>query len=102
MDSKTALLASTKTEVQQVTNLAEAFGFPVQNNKDVTVFLSMSQPGPAPGEYEFKSGGIIDTLKDLQAKFQERRDTLQKEEDAAHESFNAAATAKREQIETDK
>merc|ERR1719214_464936 len=62
----------------------------------------MNQPGPPPGEYEFKSGGIIDTLKDLKAKFEKRAEDLQTEEDAAQQSYDAAAGAKREQIETDK
>ena len=53
-------------------------------------------------EYEFKSGGIIDTLKDLKAKFEKRAEDLQTEEDAAQQSYDAAAGAKREQIETDK
>ena len=34
-------------------------------------------------EYEFKSGGIIDTLKDLQAKFEARKDELDSQEQAA-------------------
>merc|ERR1719420_2415429 len=62
----------------------------------------MNQPGPPPGAYEFKSGGIVDTLKDLKDKFQKRADDLQTEEDAAQQSYDAAAGAKREQIETDK
>merc|ERR1719235_662053 len=77
-------------------------GLEIKAGKEVTVFLSMNQPGPPPGEYEFKSGGIVDTLKDLQAKFEKRRDDLQTEEDAAQQSYDAAAGAKREQIETDK
>jgi len=100
MNSKSLL--STQSEVQKAISLADAMGLEVQNKREVTVFLSMKQPGPPPGEYEFKSGGIIDTLKDLQAKFEKRRDDLQTEEDAAQQSYDAAAGAKREQIETDK
>merc|ERR1719265_2060344 len=54
------------------------------------------------GEYEFKSGGIIDTLKDLQAKFEARKDELDKEETAAQKSFEAAAAAMREEIDAAK
>merc|ERR1719258_79711 len=59
-------------------------------------------PYEAKGEYEFKSGGIIDTLKDLQDKFQKRKDELDAQEQKAQDAFNAAVDAKREQIETDK
>merc|ERR1719359_760613 len=99
--AKTALV-STQAEIQKAVSLAEAMGLEITNKPAVTVFLSMNQPGPAPGAYEFQSGGIIDTLKDLQAKFEKRRDDLQTEEDAAQQSYDAAAVAKREQIETDK
>merc|ERR1719171_228985 len=99
--AKTALV-STQAEVQKAISLADAMGLEIQNKPAVTIFLSMNQPGPAPGEYEFQSGGIVDTLKDLQAKFEKRRDDLQTEEDAAQASYDAAAGAKREQIETDK
>merc|ERR1719486_1861406 len=103
MDAKSkASLVSTKSEVQRVMSIADAMGLDIQNKREVTVFLSMNQPGPAPGAYEFQSGGIVDTLKDLQAKFEKRRDDLQTEEDAAQQSYDAAAGAKRDQIETDK
>merc|ERR1719405_367069 len=102
MEAKGAGLVSMQSEVQKAVSLADAVGLEIENKQAVTVFLSMSQPGPPPGEYEFKSGGIVDTLKDLQAKFEKRRDDLQTEEDAAQQSYDAAAKAKREQIETDK
>merc|ERR1719484_369567 len=103
MDAKSkAALDETKSEVQKAISLADAMGLEIQDKKQVTIFLSVDQPGPAPGAYEFKSGGIIDTLKDLKDKFQKRRDDLQTEEDAAQASDDAAAGAKREQIETDK
>merc|ERR1719487_1521024 len=89
-------------DVQNAISLADAMGLEIKNKQEVTVFLSMDQPGPAPGEYEFQSGGIVDTLKDLKDKFQKRADDLQTEEDAAQASYDAAAGAKREQIATDK
>merc|ERR1719217_1300547 len=102
-DSKTAMLLSTKAEVQQTMLLADALGMELQNKRAMTAFLATKEsPYEAKGEYEFKSGGIIDTLKDLQAKFQARKDELDTQEKAAQDSFNAAAGAKREQIETDK
>jgi len=126
-DSKTAMLLSTKAEVQQTMLLADALGMTVKNKKAVTAFIDagksagktagkkqpyetdlqkkMNKPGykyEAKEEYEFKSGGIIDTLKDLQAKFEARKDELDSQEQAAQDSFNAAVDAKREQIETDK
>merc|ERR1719313_1754221 len=102
-DSKTAMLLSTKAEVQQTMLLADALGLTVRNKRAVTAFLATKQmPYEAKGEYEFKSGGIIDTLKDLQDKFQKRKDELDAQEQKAQDAFNAAVDAKREQIETDK
>merc|ERR1719207_517657 len=75
----------------------------VVNKRAVTAFLATKQmPHEAKGEYEFQSGGIIDTLKDLQAKFEARKEELDTQEKTAQDAFNAAAGAKREQIETDK
>merc|ERR1719161_282721 len=97
--AKTALDQS-KAEVQKAVSLADAMGLEVKNQDQVNIFLQ--QPGPAPGAYEFKSGGIIDTLNDLKAKFEKRKDDLQTEEDAAQQSYDVAAAAKRDQIDTDK
>merc|ERR1719506_3214871 len=102
MDAKAkTALDQTKMEVQKAISLADAMGLEIKDKPAVTIFLSMNQPGPPPGAYEFQSGGIVDTLKDLQAKFEKRRDDLQTEEDAAQQSYDAAAGAKREQIETE-
>merc|ERR1719217_1364854 len=101
-DSKTAMLLSTKAEVQQTMLLADALGMELQNKRAMTAFLATKQPYEAKGEYEFRSGGIIDTLKDLQAKFEKRKDELDTQEKAAQEAFSAAAGAKREEIEADK
>jgi chromosome segregation ATPase len=99
--SKTEALAETKADVQKAVSLADAMGLEIKNQKSMTIFLSMDQPED-PGEYEFQSGGIVDTLKDLKAKFEARKDELQTEEDAAQQSYEAAAAAKRDQIDTDK
>merc|ERR1719440_1656706 len=53
-------------------------------------------------DYTFHSGGIIDTLNGLLKEFEERLATLEKEEEAAQASFDAAAKSKREEIETAK
>merc|ERR1719498_1015704 len=101
MDSKAkTALDQTKSDVQKAISLADAMCLEIQNKEKVNIFLQ--QPREAPGAYEFQSGGIVDTLKDLQAKFEKRRDDLQTDEDAAQASYDAAAGAKREQIETDK
>merc|ERR1719238_2186537 len=100
------MLLSTKAEVQQTMMLAETMGIVVKNKRAVTGFHAEKEkkqmPYEAKGEYEFQSGGIIDTLKDLQAKFQARKDELDSQEQKAQDSFNAAVGAKREQIEADK
>merc|ERR1719453_2970733 len=55
-DSKTAMLLSTKAEVQQTMMLADALGLSVVNKRAVTAFLATKQmPYEAKGEYEFKS-----------------------------------------------
>jgi chromosome segregation ATPase len=102
-DSKTAGLAQVQSEVQATLTLADALGMEVKNAPAMDSFLQQTPEKYAgKGEYEFKSGGIIDTLKDLQAKFQARKDELDKEENAAQKSFEAAAAAMREEIEAAK
>jgi chromosome segregation ATPase len=102
-DSKTAGLTEVQSEVQQTMSMADALGMEVTNQPAVTSFLQQTpEKFAGKGEYEFKSGGIIDVLKDLQAKFQARKDDLDKEEDAALKSFEAAAAAMREEIDAAK
>jgi chromosome segregation ATPase len=102
-DSKTAGLTEVQSEVQQTLSMADALGMEVINQPAVTSFLQQTPEKYAgKGEYEFKSGGIIDTLKDLQAKFEARKEDLDKEEEAALKSFEAAAAAMREEIDAAK
>merc|ERR1719261_2177469 len=70
-DAQSSALISNKEEVQSTLDLADAMDIEVPNKEAVTAFLAVGQPDEPPGEYEFRSGGILDTLKDLQTKFKE-------------------------------
>jgi hypothetical protein len=99
-DSKTAGLLEVKHEVQKSLTLASAVGLDVKNHKAVSAFLQQLPEGK--GAYEFRSGGIIDILKDLQEKFQARKDELDATETEAQSAFEKAAGGKREEIDTAK
>merc|ERR1719201_3046386 len=96
-------LVSIKAEVQKLLQLADALSIPVKNSQTITAFLQQPESMEVPEEdYTFHSGGIIDTLNGLLKEFEERLATLEKEEEAAQASFDAAAKSKREEIETAK
>jgi hypothetical protein len=99
-DAKGAKLVEVKHEVQKTLDLASTAGFAVKNHKAVTAFLQQLPEGQ--GEYEFKSGGIIDTLKDLEVKFQARKDELDATETEAQSAFETAAGGKRDEIDAAK
>merc|ERR1719506_3702314 len=83
--------------------LADAMSIPVKNSQTITAFLQQPEMPEVPEEdYSFHSGGIIDKLNGLLKEFEERKATLEKEEEAAQASFDAAAKSKREEIEAAK
>jgi len=99
-DSKTTDLLELKHEVAQSLTLASAAGLDVKAHQAVSAFLQQLPEGK--GAYEFRSGGIIDTLKDLQGKFQARKDELDATETEAQSAYEKAAGGKREEIDTAK
>jgi len=95
-------LAAVKTDVEKAVSLADALGMNVDTSS-VTALLQQPESMEVPEEdYTFHSGGIIDTLNELLKEFEDRKSTLEKEEEAAQQSFDAAAKAKREELDAAK
>jgi len=95
-------LAAVKTDVEKAVSLADALGMNVDTSS-VTALLQQPESMEVPEEdYTFHSGGIIDTLNELLKEFEDRKATLEKEEEAAQQSFDAAAKAKREELDAAK
>jgi len=95
-------LMSVKSDVQKTLALAEALNIPVKGGPAaVTMMLEQPEMPEVPEEdYTFHSGGIIDTLNDLQKKFEARKEDLMKEEETAQKAFDEASKSKREEIDT--
>jgi len=75
--------------VQKVSVLAKV---PAKARKVLASFLQtrqdpLSVSAPQANAYEFQSGGVVDMLKDLLEKFQDERNTLEKEEMASRQAF---------------
>merc|ERR1719269_276948 len=95
-------LATVKTDVQKAVAVADALGMNVDTSA-VTELLQQPESMEVPEEdYTFHSGGIVDTLNELLKEFEDRKATLEKEEEAAQQSFDAAAKAKREELDAAK
>merc|ERR1719269_67071 len=95
-------LAAVKTDVEKAVSLADALGMNVDTSS-VTALLQQPESMEVPEEDStFHSGGIIDTLNELLKEFEDRKATLEKEEEAAQQSFDAAAKAKREELDAAK
>merc|ERR1719454_1235602 len=71
-----------------------------KNRKVVTMLLSEDQPitDVPTSDYEFKSGGIIETLEGLLNTFRERKTTLESDNETADSDYNMAMQAKLDQL----
>jgi len=104
-DSKMSL-AAVKSMIQPTLLMADALSI-VPKHKAKAVAALIEQPeglGPSDSgkDYDFHSGDIIGILNDLHTDFSKKKSELEKEEEAAAGSFNAAAEAKRDEISANK
>jgi len=104
-DSKMSLTA-VKAMVQPTLLMADAMSI-LPKHKNTAVAALLEQPeglGPSDSgkDYDFHSGDIIGILNDLHTDFSKKKSELEKEEEAAAASFNAAAEAKRSEIDANK
>merc|ERR1719281_730409 len=92
--------------IQPTLLMADALSI-VPKHKAKAVAALIEQPeglGPSDSgkDYDFHSGDIIGILNDLHTDFSKKKSDLEKEEEAAAASFNAAAEAKRDKISANK
>merc|ERR1719331_1295407 len=92
--------------IQPTLLMADALSI-VPKHKAKAVAALIEQPeglGPSDSgkDYDFHSGDIIGILNDLHTDFSKKKSELEKEEEAATGSFNAAAEAKRDEISANK
>jgi flagellar hook-basal body complex protein FliE len=80
--------------------MADAMDMAPKSRKVVTMLLSEDQPitDVPVSDYDFHSGGIIETLEGLLNTFRERKTTLESDNETAESDFNMAMQAKLDQL----
>merc|ERR1719387_2176195 len=93
-------LAQIKSLVRTSLLMADAMDMAPKNRKVVTMLLSEDQPitDVPTSDYDFHSGGIIETLEGLLGTFRERKTTLESDNETAESDYNIAMQAKLDQL----
>merc|ERR1719506_1289688 len=95
-----AQMAQVKSLVRTSLLMADAMDMAPKNRKVVTMLLSEDQPitDVPTSDYDFHSGGIIETLEGLLNTFRERKTTLESDNETAESDYNIALQAKLDQL----
>jgi len=93
-------LAQIKSIVRTSLLMADAMDMAPKSRKVVTMLLSEDQPitDVPTSDYDFHSGGIIETLEGLLGTFRERKTTLESDNETADSDYNMAMQAKLDQL----
>merc|ERR1719389_712630 len=93
-------LAQVKSIVRTSLLMADAMDMAPKNRKVVTMLLSEDQPitDVPVSDYDFHSGGIIETLEGLLNTFRERKTTLESDNETSESDYNIAMQAKLDQL----
>merc|ERR1719171_773966 len=93
-------LAQVKSLVRTSLLMADAMDMAPKSRKVVTMLLSEDQPitDVPTSDYDFHSGGIIETLEGLLGTFRERKTTLESDNETADSDYNMAMQAKLDQL----
>jgi len=93
-------LVQIKSLVRTSLLMADAMDMMPKNRKVVTMLLSEDQPitDVPTSDYDFHSGGIIETLEGLLNTFRERKTTLESDNETADSDYNMALQAKLDQL----
>jgi hypothetical protein len=80
--------------------MADAMDMAPKSRKVVTMLLSEDQPitDVPTSDYDYHSGGIIETLEGLLGTFRERKTTLESDNETADSDYNMAMQAKLDQL----
>merc|ERR1719316_747956 len=104
VDSLSRAIASIEDSKMSLTAVKSMIQ-PTLQTKAVAALLEQPEglgPSDSGKDYDFHSGDIIGILNDLHTDFSKKKSELEKEEEAAAASFNAAAEAKRSEIDANK
>jgi len=93
-------LAQVKSLVRTSLLMADAMNMAPKSRKVVTMLLAEDQPitDVPVSDYDFKSGGIIETLEGLLGTFRERKTTLESDNETAESDYNIAMQAALDQL----
>jgi len=93
-------LAQVKSLVRTSLLMADAMDMAPKSRKVVTMLLSEDQPitDVPVSDYDYHSGGIIETLEGLLNTFRERKTTLESDNETADSDYNMAMQAKLDQL----
>merc|ERR1719155_106771 len=93
-------LAQIKSLVRTSLLMADAMDMAPKSRRVVTMLLSEDQPitEVPTSDYDFHSGGIIETLEGLLGTFRERKTTLESDNETADSDYNLAMQAKLDQL----
>jgi len=93
-------LAQVKSLVRTSLLMADAMNMAPKSRKVVTMLLAEDQPitDVPVSDYDFKSGGIIETLEGLLGTFRERKTTLESDNETASSDYNIAMQAALDQL----
>merc|ERR1719398_520962 len=93
-------LAQVKSLVRTSLLMADAMDMAPKSRRVVTMLLSEDQPitDVPTSDYDFHSGGIIETLEGLLGTFRERKTTLESDNETANSDYNMAMQAKLDQL----
>merc|ERR1719327_1719420 len=93
-------LVQIKSLVRTSLLMADAMDMMPKSRKVVTMLLSEDQPitDVPVSDYDFHSGGIIETLEGLLNTFRERKTTLESDNETAESDYNVAMQAKLDQL----
>merc|ERR1719487_1168424 len=93
-------LVQIKSLVRTSLLMADAMDMMPKNRKVVTMLLSEDQPitDVPTSDFDFHSGGIIETLEGLLNTFRERKTTLESDNETAESDYNVAMQAKLDQL----
>jgi len=95
-DAAGGKLIAIKQSLQSTMAMADALGVHVDGD-DKLVSLLQQEPDEKM-DYEFKSDGILDVLNGVLKEFEDRKSSLETEEEAALQSFEAASSAMNAEI----
>lgn len=102
LESSKPSLLEVKETIRKSLVFADALGLASKHVHNINAFLQGTEESSEdpPGEYEFKSDGIIDAIKDLEKEMKEHKEEKEKEEEKAAKAHEKLMEEKNEMLKT--